>query len=327
MFASADSFPPYRLMERDYVDRAKDKSEKLERLYHIGQEKSWDGREVLRDLLREHGGITIPREQRESIARIFSIILWGELAAWNVSLDIALALEEVEPKMAAVSQAFDEARHFYVMRDYLHELGIPLPPLDNYSRVVLREILEAKSVLQKLIGMQLLVETNAVALFRMVGRAKIEPVLSGLMPYYERDEARHVGLGVLYLPKLLEKISRVEALRLGFYQFKILQLLVWATHYIKPDFDRLGLDVNETSHYFMRYQVDLFSQIGKYAADGKEPLRGIYDPSPGVFQKVNAWAIDRFFPAPGTELPRWQKAIVDGAHSISVAGERLLAWG
>lgn len=240
------SFPPYHLMDRDYVSLAEDKSAKLERLYHIAQDKSWDGRAVLKELVERHGGISISHEKRESIARVFSIILWGELAAWNVSLDISLSLEDIEPKMAAASQAFDEARHFYVMRDYLRLLEVPIPPLDSYTRIVLREVLEAPSVLEKLIGMQLLVETNAVALFRMVARAGLEPVLSGLMPYYERDEARHVGLGVLYLPKLLEKISRLEAARLGFYQFKIVQLLIWGTHYLKPDFDRLGLDINET---------------------------------------------------------------------------------
>src|SRR5262245_65659087 len=116
------TFPPYHLLERDYEARAKDKSDKLERLYHIGQDKAWDGRAVLGGLLKEHGGITISQEKREAIAKIFSIILWGELAAWNVSADIAFALTDVEAKMAATSQAFDEARHFYVMRDYLRAL-------------------------------------------------------------------------------------------------------------------------------------------------------------------------------------------------------------
>ena len=34
------------------------------------------------------------------------------------------------------------------------------------------------------------------------------------MPYFERDEARHVGLGVLYLPRLLAKLGPLEAARL-----------------------------------------------------------------------------------------------------------------
>ena len=43
------------------------------------------------------------------------------------------------------------------------------------------------------------------------------------MPYFERDEARHVGLGVLYLPKLLAQLSRLQPLvidELGYLTLK-----------------------------------------------------------------------------------------------------------
>src|SRR5262245_44989566 len=111
------------------------------------------------------------------------MILWGELAAWNVSADLALELEDIEAKMAATGQTFDEARHFYTMRDYLLELGVDIPSLDGYTQAVLRELLSTKDVVRKLLGMQLLVENVAVNLFRTVASAKVEPVLSGLLPY------------------------------------------------------------------------------------------------------------------------------------------------
>src|SRR5439155_443745 len=157
----------------------------------------------LRDLIAKEGGIRIPLEKREHIARIFSVILWGELAAWNVAADLALALGNIEAKMAATGQVFDEARHFYTMRDYLLALGCPLPPLDGYTQAILRELLGTRNLTYKLVGMQLLVENVAVNLFRIVAAAEVEPVLTQLLPYFERDEARHVGLGVMYLPELL----------------------------------------------------------------------------------------------------------------------------
>ena len=122
------AFPPYRLIERDYLAEAQQKFARLERLYHVGQKNNWDGHAVLRDLLAKHGGVKkLPPETKAAIARVFSIILWGELAAWNVSADIAEALEDTEAKMAASGQVFDEARHFYTMRDYLLELEIEIP--------------------------------------------------------------------------------------------------------------------------------------------------------------------------------------------------------
>src|ERR1700753_3868413 len=122
-------WPPYQLMERDHLARAQEKYARLERLYHVGAQKAWDGKQVLADLLRQHGGIRISDEKRRSLAEVFSTILWGELAAWSISADLALQLEDTEAKMAATSQVFDEARHFYVLRDYLLALDVEGPPL------------------------------------------------------------------------------------------------------------------------------------------------------------------------------------------------------
>src|ERR1700756_24071 len=127
------SWPPYHLMQRDHLADAKAKFDKLERLYHVGHKQAWDGKQVLKELIQKHGGIQMAPEKKRALAEIFSTILWGELAAWSISADLALQLEDTEAKMAATSQVFDEARHFYVMRDYLLALDVPggLPPLDG----------------------------------------------------------------------------------------------------------------------------------------------------------------------------------------------------
>src|SRR5689334_24066633 len=112
-------FPNYSLLAPSDVDgvagAAAERTRKLERIYHLSQEHAWDGRAVLDGLIAKHGGIQLAPERRASLAKIFSIILWGELAAWIVSADLAERIEDVEAKMAATSQTFDEARHFYVM--------------------------------------------------------------------------------------------------------------------------------------------------------------------------------------------------------------------
>ena len=98
----------------------------LEEIYHKGQRRSWDGKNVLEDLLLAHG---VPRwdpEKIRSISRIFTVILQGEKAAWNIALSLANSIDDVEAKMAVTSQAHDEARHFYVMRDYFSLSGIDL---------------------------------------------------------------------------------------------------------------------------------------------------------------------------------------------------------
>ncbi|HEX4461806.1 MAG TPA: hypothetical protein VIA18_27690, partial [Polyangia bacterium] len=185
------AWPPYQLMERDYLAEAQEKYARLERLYHVAQKNAWDGKQLLGDLLQKHGGIQLPLDKKRALGEVFSSLLWGELAAWSISADLALQLEDTEAKMAATSQVFDEARHFYVMRDYLLALELPdgLPKLDGYSHTILTELLATTRLVDKLLGMQLIVESIAVTVFRSVARAEVEPVLTELMPYFERDEA------------------------------------------------------------------------------------------------------------------------------------------
>jgi hypothetical protein len=319
---SASTFPPYRLIDRDYLSEAQEKYARLERLYHVGQKNAWDGHAVLKMLLEKHGGVkALPAEKKQAIARVFSIILWGELAAWNVSADIAEALEDVEAKMAASGQVFDEARHFYTMRDYLLELGIEIPPLDSYTRAVLIDVLETESLVEKLIGMQLLVENVAVNLFRAVAQGGVEPVLSELMPYFERDEARHVGLGVLYLPAQLKKLTRVEAVRLQLYQLKINTFIVWGTILLRESFEALGIDLHSTFVHGVKNQLEIFNAMGRF--DGG--TRGLYIPQ-GMIAKVNDLAIDYYFPSPKTARPPWMKAVHAVMHQVARGGDQLLEW-
>src|SRR6478609_9612369 len=117
---------------------------KVERIYHKGQELAWDGKEILAMLVEKHGGVHVQAQHREPLKRLFAIILWGELAAWKISAQLADRLEPLEAKMAATSQAHDEARHFYVMHDYLALAVGDFPrKIHRASERLLQTVLEA----------------------------------------------------------------------------------------------------------------------------------------------------------------------------------------
>lgn len=220
---SAFTFP-YGMFDlaRD-AEEAK-RADKLRGIYHLGQQNAWDGRDVLPELLRKHGGVHCSAEVRDAIGRIFSVIMWGELAAWKVSAQLAVDIEELEPKMAATSQAFDEARHFYVMHDYLQALGSPPRPMGRSQEAFLELVLRQTDLSLKLVGMQLMVETTALTIFQTVRETGCEPVLCELLPYFERDEARHVGLGVQFLPSRLRGLGVAGLARMTAYE---VQLVYW----------------------------------------------------------------------------------------------------
>jgi hypothetical protein len=235
--------------------------DKLRHIYHRGQDLAWDGRKVLADLVAKHGGIHVPPDKAAPLSKVFEIILWGELAAWKVSAELADELEPLEAKMAATAQAHDEARHFYVMHDYLKLLGYTPKRIDPFSQRVLDMTLGARRLSHKLLGMQLMLETIALTIFAEVRESRVEPVLADLLHYYEKDEARHVGLGTQFLPTLLRKQKGLDAAETMLFQFR---LVFWATASLKamePDLHAIGISAPHLIERGKDIQMKAFDEM------------------------------------------------------------------
>jgi hypothetical protein len=145
-------------------------------------------------------------------------------------------------------------------------------------------------------------------------------VLTELLPYLERDESRHIGLGVLYLPRLLERLNRLERARLEALQLRIVTLIAWGTHLRRLDFDTLGIDNNANFRHGVRINQEVMS--GLRAASGSAP-RGVLAGSPLV-ERMNDWAFDLFFPRRGAMVPGWQRSLIAAAERVARIGDRAL---
>lgn len=227
------------------VAREARRAKRIESIYHVGQARIWDGRAVLAELVAKHGPPRVGEKERRALARIFSIIMWGELAAWKISAQLADALVPLEAKLAASSQVHDEARHFYVMHDYLTALGETPAPLDFWSKRVVEMTLGTDDLVKKLLGMQLTIETIALTIFQHVRELEVDPLLSELLVYYERDEARHVGLGTQLVPQLFAKMSLAERLSVAGFQVELLGCAVLSLKAMAPDLATIGVDARE----------------------------------------------------------------------------------
>jgi len=236
--------------------------------------------------MARHGGIQLDPERRAALAHPISMLMWGELAAWIVAAELAERLDDPDAKLAASSQVFDEARHFYTLRDYLAALHVPVPKLDPYFAIAARRLLATRDLTVKLFAMQILAEGTAMVIFRFLGEAKIEPVLGDLLPYIERDEARHVGLGVLYLPGLLATLSRRQLERVRQTTYGVGDLfgatqLRYAKHY-----RALGAEPRDLIRSADKMLYELSEKIG---------------PIPGTELK--------FFATNPVDSPRYEKAL------------------
>jgi len=205
------------------TDEPVDRARTLAEMYHKGQQRAWDGRRELADAINTHGRVELSPRREQALQHLVRTLMWGELAAWKISARLALHLVPTEAKLAATSQAHDEARHFYVLHDYLAWRsgaadGEAFAPPPSGTLAFLERILHADHAAQLLLGMQLMVEPLALTLFRLVQDADVDPVLGHLLPLFDRDEARHVALGVVYLPDVLARSSTRDKLDLAVWQ-------------------------------------------------------------------------------------------------------------
>ncbi|MCO4743540.1 MAG: ferritin-like domain-containing protein [Proteobacteria bacterium] len=288
---------------------------KLEKLYHQGQRRAWKGKDVLAELLERHGGIQLPDEQVEAVRALFAVILWGELAAWKISAALADELEPLEAKMAATAQVHDEARHFYVMHDYLEALGSVPSELGPATQRVLSGTLEADTIVKKLLGMQLMIEPLALTLFHLVRRMKLEPVLAELLVYFEQDEARHVALGVLHLPQMLEGMRVREAADLHVWQIREYFAQFAMMKELEPHFRALGIHPRQV--------IALGRQKQMLAMQMLIDEIGVDLPVVEVFRRVTDFRAELDFPEEGQprDFPsRLRAGLAAALHSAEAEG-------
>ena len=283
--------------------------DKLRHIYHRGQDLAWDGRDVLGELIEKHGGINVSPEHAAALGRVFEIILWGELAAWKISAELAEQIVPLEAKMAATAQAHDEARHFYVMYDYLRALGYTPTRIDPYSQRVLDLTLGARSLVQKILGMQLMLETIALTIFAEVRESRVEPVLSDLLHYYEKDEARHVGLGTQFLPTLMRGQRGLATADTLWFQAR---LIFWSTASLKAmerDLHVLGIEAPHLIERGKRIQgkayAEMWEQLGGAPASNEWINRFLSGVDAAVVPGVDV-ALD---------LPARMRRFVDGVRA------------
>ncbi len=241
---------------------AEEKTNRLRRIYANSMRDAWDGPTLFREAVARHGGIQLSREKRLALAHPISMLMWGELAAWIVAAELAERLEDPDARLAASAQVFDEARHFYTLRDYMALLHVPVPKLDAYFAIGVRRLLATKDLTVKLFAMQLLAEGTAITIFRFLADAKIEPVLGDLLPYIEKDEARHVGLGVLYLPDRLKELSVRELKRIRGTTYGIGDLFGATQIRYAPYYAELGLNPRDLIRNADKMLWELDQKIG-----------------------------------------------------------------
>src|SRR5210317_430585 len=206
---------------------------RIKKLYELGKELNWNGsidlnwdythpaderlvqadEELPHETLEAYENLTEEEKiefDRHDAAELLSQFLHGEQGALLVASQLTSCAPTYNAKLDAASQTFDEARHVEVFNRYLQEkIGMHYP-INKNLKLLLDKILTDERWDLKLIGMQIILEGLALAAFQMLKGLSKDPLLTQLLHYVIRDEARHVTFGINYLEDFIKTLSPEE---------------------------------------------------------------------------------------------------------------------
>jgi ferritin-like protein len=217
------------VFEFDYSVRAEDMRSLYEKAkrdqWNASRDIAWDtpgtddGRVLADELIDIHGSPMWERlgeaERVELNRRVtawrLSVLLYGEQGAMLACSQLVNIVTGTDEKFFQATQVVDEARHNEVLERYIATRldGLHYPMPEN-ERFLFDAILTDPRWYVKTIALQLVAETFAVSMFRMMGQAATDPVLREVCGRILQDESRHMGFGMLSLPAVVQEASEAE---------------------------------------------------------------------------------------------------------------------
>jgi hypothetical protein len=146
----------------------------------------------------------------EALKANLSQFMHGEQGAMMTAAKIVETVPWIDAKYYAATQTMDEARHTEVFAKYLHTKLGEAYPMSPFLEEQITALLEDSRWDIAYLGMQIVIESLALAAFGNMLRSTEEPLLRKLLRYVMSDEARHVAFGVLSLAEYYQGLSEAE---------------------------------------------------------------------------------------------------------------------
>jgi len=139
-----------------------------------------------------------------------SQFMHGEQGAMMTAAKIVETVPWIDARYYAATQTMDEARHTEVFAKYLHTKLGEAYPMSPFLEEQITALLEDSRWDIAYLGMQIVIESLALAAFGTMLRSTEEPLLRKLLRYVLSDEARHVAFGVLSLSEYYAGLTEAE---------------------------------------------------------------------------------------------------------------------
>jgi hypothetical protein len=187
------------------------------------------------ELVDGHGTTALKKLDTKTFRRLnvefscwrLSQLLHGEEGAMLACAQLVDMVPGNDAKFFVATQVVDEARHTEVLSRYLadkcegrlYEMNANVRKLFDY-------ILGHGKWFVKTVGLQLLAETFAVSVFRMLMESAQDPLLRDICKRILSDESRHMGFSVLSLPEEIGGLSKGDLAELEDFVHEALVLLL-----------------------------------------------------------------------------------------------------
>jgi rubrerythrin len=174
-----------------------------------------------------------------------STLVHGEHGAMLVCSQMVENVQGQDAKLFQATQVVDEARHNEVLQRYLAlRLDGRIYPLAGNVKEIFDTLLGTSSWYLKTIGLQLVAETFAVSLFRMLAETSKDEVLREVCRRILQDESRHMGFGMLSLPSVVAEATESE--RRDMEDFAVWALVRTLTGiFPQPAYEEMGFSPSE----------------------------------------------------------------------------------
>ena len=195
-----------------------------------------------------------------------SQFMHGEQGAMMVAAKIVETVPWIDAKYYAATQTMDEARHTEVFARYLHEKLGESYPMSPFLEQQITALVEDSRWDLAYLGMQIVIESLALAAFGGMLKAATEPLLKKLLRYVMSDEARHVAFGVLSLKEYYEGLDIDEIRERQEFAFEA-AVRMRDRLLMQEVLHRMGVDVKTAVKFAMEdqgrqlFQQMLFSKI------------------------------------------------------------------
>jgi len=146
----------------------------------------------------------------EMFTAMLSQFMHGEQGAMMTAAKIVETVPWIDAKYYAATQTMDEARHTEVFARYLDEKVGEAYPMNPNLEAQITGLLEDSRWDIAYLGMQIVIESLALAAFGDMARKTSEPLLHKLLRYIMADEARHVAFGIVTLGEFYKHLSSAE---------------------------------------------------------------------------------------------------------------------